>query len=50
LKPKDTKFGGAEKEWNNTMTREEKNAERAKRIVFEKIRKERALRKREYLE
>lgn len=49
--PSDKKYAGAsEFQWNDTMTREEKNAQRAKRIVFEKIRKERALRKREYLE
>ena len=49
--PKDNKYAGAsEFQWNDTMTREEKNAQRAKRIVFEKIRKERAQRKREYLE
>ena len=49
--PRDNKYAGAsEFQWNDTMTREEKNAQRAKRIVFEKIRKERAQRKREYLE
>jgi hypothetical protein len=38
-----------ENEWSNTMTREEKNAQRAKRLVFEQIRKERAKKRAEYL-
>lgn len=49
LAPKDRMKNKGENEWSNTKTREEKNAERAKRLVFEQIRKERAKKRAEYV-
>ena len=49
LAPKDAKKNKGENEWSTTKTKEEKNAERAKRLVFEQIRKERAKKRAEYL-
>ena len=49
LAPKVSKGFKGDNEWSTTTTKEEKNAERAKRLVFEQIRKERAKKRVEYL-
>lgn len=50
LLPTDKKYAGLKDfEWNNTVTQEQKNAKRVRKLAYEKIKKEREVKKREYL-
>jgi methionyl-tRNA formyltransferase len=47
--PKDKKYAGLKDfEWNNTVTQEQKNAKRARKLAYDKIKKEREIKQKEY--